>query len=108
MDIYCCANLIRMAPEGYPMQGCSGYICSLIRNEQIAVEIGLLLVESTQAIIYRPDWQPDSPDGYAQVMQDAIAFLETVGFIVDPFSLSEDPAARLMELDKVPVLKKTG
>ena len=90
------------------MQGCVGYICSLFRNEQMTVEIALLLTESNRALIYRPDWQPDSPDGYAQVVQDAIGFLETVGYIVDPVPLSEDPAARQMELDKMPVLRKTG
>ena len=108
MDIFCCANVTRMAPEGYPMQGCSGYICSLIHPEEIVVTVSLFLTESKQTLIYRPDWQPDSPEGYAQVLQDAIGFLETVGFIVDPFSLSDDPAARQKELDKVPVLKKTG
>ena len=106
MDIYCCANISRMAPEGYPMQGCVGYICSLFRNEQMTVEIGLFLTESNKTLIYRPDWQPDSPDGYAQVVQDAIGFLETVGYIVDPIPLSEAPAERQKELDKIPVLKK--
>jgi hypothetical protein len=108
MDIYCCANVSRMAPEGYPMQGCIGYICSLFRNEQMTVEIGLFLTESNRSLIYLPDWQPDSPDGYAQVVQDAIGFLETVGYIVDPVPLSEDPTVRQKELDKIPVLKMTA
>ena len=106
MDIYYCANMTRLAPEGYPIQGCIGFICSLFRNEQMTVEIGLFLTESNRSLIYRPDWQPDSPAGYAQVVQDAIGFLETVGYIVDPVPLSEDPAARQKELDKIPVLKK--
>lgn len=105
MEIYRCANVSRMAPEGYPMQGCIGYVCSLFRNDRMTVEIALFLTESKRPLIYCPDSQPETPADYARMVQDAIGFLEMVGYIIDPLPLSEEPVARQRELGKIQVLK---
>lgn len=97
-------NMVNISPEGHLPQTCGAYICALRRGEAFLVYVAWLLTVDKKTLVYAPDKQPESETACRKVVRDAVAFVETVGFMMDAIRLSSDPDKRLRALTKVPVL----
>lgn len=97
-------NMVNISPEGHLPQTCGAYICALRRGEAFLVYVAWLLTVDKKTLVYAPDRQPESETACRKVVRDAVAFVETVGFMMDAIRLSSDPDKRLRALAKVPVL----
>lgn len=99
-------NTIEMNCDGAKPQECSAYICGLERNGSKHIYVALYQIKTHKALIYVPAQQPQDPDDYGRIMQDAISFADVSGFIINLESLGRRPEDRLKVLQKIPVLDR--
>jgi len=63
------------------------------------------MLESNQALIYTPHQQPRDEEGFQKVLQDALFYFESVGFMMAPVDLSA-PQSRTSALTRSPFLNQ--
>lgn len=97
-------NMVNISPEGHLPQTCGAYICALRQGESYRVYVAWQLTVDKKTLVYAPDRQPESEEACRKIVNDAVAFVETVGFMMDTIRLSGDADKRLKALAKVPVL----
>jgi uncharacterized coiled-coil protein SlyX len=95
-------NMARINPEGYKTQNCSCYISVINRENRSVVTVSLYLTESNVILVYVPPHQPTANNVHKMV-QDAILFAETVGFMMDIVPLPTDNEARISLISSIPV-----
>lgn len=92
---------VPVAPPGYAAEACYAYICSLWGSRNYEVFAALHLTQSNQVLIYAPERQPADANGSAAVVESAVIFLESIGFMMDPLDL---PAGKKEEiLAQIPI-----
>ena len=97
-------NTIRISSDGTDAQNCSAYICGLEHNGSKQIYVALYQTDSKKALIYVPAHQPSDAADYDRVMEDAVAFTDVVGFIINLQYLGEGSEARAKALQQIPVL----
>jgi hypothetical protein len=107
VEVHQSLNVTRVTPEGYLAQNSKAYVCALKKRGGKSVYIGLHLTDNDQVLIYSPEKQPKSGN-LRKTIQDAIDFLETAGFLMDPVSLGNDTKSRAKVLGRIPVLCKAS
>jgi hypothetical protein len=98
-------NMPRINVADEPPQKCGAYICAITRDGATRVYVALHLTESGKALVYLPDSQPTTRPEMFKVINDAMEFAETVGFMMDEVTLHADSSKRSAQLAKIPVLK---
>jgi hypothetical protein len=97
-------NMARITPDGKSPENSCAFILALKKNGDLLVYVPCLLSESGMILTYVPERQPENPVELADIIQDAVDFIETVGFMMEPVSLSTDPQRRAAALQFIPVL----
>jgi len=87
-----------IAPDGVNSEPCDACICAVANGGQTMVYLALFLTESDKAIVYTPARQPQDQAGYAQTIQAATEFLESIGFMLERVDLGTNSAQRLAVL----------
>jgi hypothetical protein len=105
IDLYGSGNMIQAAPFGRRSQNCSAYICVVERQGRPEINLAWLLVESGEVLICLPENQPEGNGNYARVVQDALFYFESVGFMMDRFELSRGSDRQLQALDKTGIFR---
>jgi hypothetical protein len=105
VEVHQSLNVTRVTPEGYVAQNSKAYVCAVKKRGAKSVFIGLHLTDNDKVLIYAPEKQPKGVN-FRKTMQDAIDFLETAGFLMDPVSLGNDTKSRAKVLGRIPVLCK--
>ncbi len=104
VEVHRSLNMARITPDGKSPENSCAFIIALKKNGDLRVYVPCLLSESGNILTYVPDRQPENPDDLAAIIQNAVDFIETVGFMMEPVSLSTDPKARASALQFIPVL----
>jgi hypothetical protein len=108
LELYQSTNAIQSALEGNRNQKCNGYITVVKSGKSLSVSIAIYLTEKNSSLIYLPDHQPKTVEDSAGIVNDAVLFLELMGFMIDPMALSSDSAKRGAFLAAIPVLRRTS
>lgn len=103
--LYESANKIQTVPEGFSIQKSGGFIYAIRRNGMAEVYLVWQMLESNQALIYTPHQQPGDEEGFQKVLQDALFYFESVGFMMAPVDLSA-PQSRSSALTRSPFLNQ--
>ena len=101
-------NVARITPEGEQPQNSNAYICGVRSGGAVHVYVALHLLQSGRLIIYVPEEQPAGETAVRETLRGAVGFAEAVGFMMDPVTLNDDPAARRETIKRVPALKARG
>jgi len=105
VDLYGSANVIRARPEGRRSQDCSAYVCVIEREGKTAIHLAWHLIDSKEVLICLPEKQPEGRESYARVLQDAIFYFESIGFMMDRLELPPDSCRQLKLLEKIGICK---
>ncbi len=92
--------------EGYPSQNCTAYLCALERCGTTRVQVAFFLSESNKALIYEPEFQPETPEERQLIILGGVNFAETVGFMMDRVAC-DGSDARAQTLAGSPVFRRT-
>jgi len=103
--LYESANKIQTVPDGFSIQKSVGFIYAIRRNGKAEVYLVWQMLESNQALIYTPHQQPSDEEGFQKVLQDALFYFESVGFMMAPVDLSA-PKSRTSALTRSPFLNQ--
>lgn len=105
MEVYGSLNVVNITPAGHTPQPCGAYVIALKRGERYRVHVAWSLTADHSTLVYSPEKQPADAQECARVVRDALAFVETVGFMMDAVRLNADPDKRGRTLAKIPVLR---
>ncbi|WP_343213547.1 hypothetical protein [Geobacter grbiciae] len=98
-------NVVNITPAGHTPQPCGAYIVALKKGERFRVHVAWSLTTDHSTLVYSPEKQPTDANECSKVVRDALAFVETVGFMMDAVRLNPDPDKRGRALAKIPVLR---
>src|SRR6185369_5121299 len=82
IDLYGSGNMIQAAPFGRRSQNCNAYICVVERGGQREINLAWQLVDNGEVLICLPEKQPDETGNYDRMLQDAMFYFESVGFMM--------------------------
>uniref|UniRef100_A0A831XDP7 Uncharacterized protein n=1 Tax=Geobacter metallireducens TaxID=28232 RepID=A0A831XDP7_GEOME len=105
MEVHSSLNVVNITPAGRTPQPCGAYVIALKRGERYRVHVAWSLTADHSTLVYSPEKQPADAEECSRVVRDALAFVETVGFMMDAVRLSTDPVKRGRALAKIPVLR---
>ncbi|HJV33462.1 hypothetical protein [Geomonas sp.] len=97
-------NAIRISTDrtGIPHK-CSAYICGIRHEGGKRVYLALHEIDSDRTIIYLPSRQPVEQEDYERVVESAIVFAETTGFIINLVYLGGSAEDRAEAIRQIPV-----
>jgi hypothetical protein len=98
-------NFARITPDGKFPENSSAYICAIAKNDEMRVFVPFLLTESHKVLVYVPERQPESSDEMDAIINGAIQFTETVGFVMELVRLPDSGNPRDCFIRTIPVLK---
>ncbi|ABB31073.1 hypothetical protein GeomeDRAFT_1595 [Geobacter metallireducens RCH3] len=105
IEVHNSLNVVNITPAGHTPQPCGAYIVALKKRECFRVHVAWSLTADHSTLVYSPEKQPADAGECAKVVRDALAFVETVGFMMDTVRLNPDPDKRGRALAKIPVLR---
>jgi hypothetical protein len=105
VEVHSSLNVVNITPAGHTPQPCGAYVIALKRGERYRVHVAWSLTADHSTLVYSPEKQPADAGECSRVVRDALAFVETVGFMMDAVRLNADPDKRGRALAKIPVLR---
>ncbi len=106
IDLYQSTSAVQVSPAGYPAQNGTAFIAAVRRGGNKEIHLAVVLRDSGETLCYVPEQQPASAADYLITMQNAINFLEMVGFTMDHVRLPAQFRSKI--LDGIPVLHRSG
>ena len=98
------SNTVQAVPDGSNMQRCKGYVIALKKAGEYRAYLGWYLTESDKVVICNPDQQPADAAECTLILQDAIAYFEIVGFMMEVADLGGTVRSYNRAIGKVPAL----
>ncbi|MBT0665339.1 hypothetical protein KI809_13615 [Geobacter pelophilus] len=98
--LYESSNKVQTALDGFKTQKSGGYICAVNRNGNPEIFLLWEMLESNQAVLYTPRSQPKDEHSFQQILQDALFYFDSVGFMMSPVDLSV-PVNRSNAISKI-------
>jgi hypothetical protein len=98
--LYESSNKVQTALDGFKTQKSGGYICAVNRNGNPEIFLLWEMLESNQAVLYTPRSQPKDENSFQQILQDALFYFDSVGFMMSPVDLSV-PVNRSNAISKI-------
>lgn len=105
VEVHSSLNVVNITPAGRTPQPCGAYVIALKRGERFRVHVAWSLTADHSTLVYSPEKQPADVAECGRVVRDALAFVETVGFMMDSVRLNQDLDKRGRALAKIPVLR---
>ncbi|GLI40060.1 hypothetical protein KI811_02335 [Geobacter hydrogenophilus] len=105
IEVHNSLNVVNITPAGHTPQPCGAYVVALRKGERFRVHVAWSLTTDHSTLVYSPEKQPADAGECAAVVRDALAFVETVGFMMDAVRLNPDPDKRGRALAKISVLR---
>ena len=105
IEVHSSLNVVNITPAGHTPQPCGAYVVALGKGELFRVHVAWSLTDDHSTLVYSPGKQPADAEECSRVVRDALAFVETVGFMMDAVRLNADPDKRGRALAKIPVLR---
>lgn len=100
IDLYGSGNAIQAAPFGRRAQNCIAFIFVVERESGAQIYLAWQLTEEGVVLFCQPEKQPLNSGNYARMIQAALCYFESVGFIMDRFELSSKSERQLLALEK--------
>lgn len=85
--VYESSNKIQTVPDGFKIQKSGGYICAVKRNKVPEIYLVWQMLESRQALIFKPKKQPGDNSSFQRILQEALFYFESVGFMMSEVEL---------------------
>ena len=98
------SNTVQAVPDGSSIQRCKGYVIATNKDGFYKVYVAWYLTESRSVVVCTPQQQPADSEECVTILQDAIAYFEVVGFMMELEELGESVRSYNRVLRKVPVL----
>ena len=98
------SNTVQAVPDGSSIQRCKGYVIATNKDGCYKVYVAWYLTESRSVVVCTPQQQPADSEECVSILQDAIAYFEVVGFMMELEELGESVRSYNRVLRKVPVL----
>lgn len=105
IEVHGSLNVVNITPAGHTPQPCGAYVIALKRGERYRVHVAWSLTADHSTLVYSPEKQPADAEDCSRLVRDALAFVETVGFMMDAVRLNPDLDKRGRALAKIPVLR---
>lgn len=105
IELYGSANIVQAAPFGRRSQKCSAYVCVVQRDTAPHVYLAWQLIDEGVALFCLPEKQPCGEDSYSRIVQDALYYFESVGFMMDHFELTRGSERQLSALEKTGICR---
>lgn len=106
IELYGSGNVIQAAPFGRRSQKCNAYICVVEREGGPHIYLAWQLIQDGAALFCLPEKQPGGDGSYARMVQDALYYFESVGFMMDRFELSRGSERQLQALEKTGICRR--
>ena len=100
------SNGVQAMPDGKKADRCKAFAVVLNQSGQYSLYIAWYMPESRRTVVCSPDHQPVDVADCTAMLQDAVAYFEVVGFMMEIEDLGESVGSRLKVLHKVPALKR--
>lgn len=100
-------NSVHAVPDGSSVQRCKGYVVALKQSAHYLVYLAWFMPESEKVVICTPEHQPADAAECTQLIQDAVAYFEIVGFMMEVAELGNTVKSYLRAIKKVPALRRT-
>ncbi len=108
IEVHNSLNMARINPEGHKTQNCSAYICVVKNQATLSVFVALYLSESKLTIVYTPNRQPTDQVSQSFIVNEAINFAETVGFMMDRMQLDSESSVRAATISTIPIFSESN
>jgi hypothetical protein len=106
LAILCSSNSVQAMPDGGSVQRCKGYVVALKQTVEYRVYLVWLMPESGKVVICTPEQQPADAAECTQMILDAVAYFEIVGFMMEIEELGSTVRSYQQAMKKVPALRK--
>jgi hypothetical protein len=103
--IYSC-NSVQAVPDGSSTQSCKGYVVALKKGDDYFIYAAWYLPENKKVIVCTPERQPADSTECTRILQDAVAYFEVVGFMMEFEDLGHSVSSYNRILKKIPVLRR--
>lgn len=103
VEIYQSLNRARVAMEDHTTKTCDAFLSVVKDNGRPHVYIALYMVDTKGTLVYVPERQPENENECAKVLDEGMAFIEIVGFMMDRLDLGKDQSARADMVGAIPV-----
>ena len=100
------SNSVQAMPDGKKADRCKAFAVVLNRSGKYSVYIAWYMPESKRTVVCSPDHQPVDVADCTAVLQDAVAYFEIVGFMMEIEDLGDNVGSCLKVLHKTPALKR--
>jgi hypothetical protein len=100
------SNSVQAMPDGKKADRCKAFAIVLNKSGKYSVYIAWYMPESKRTVVCSPDHQPVDVADCSAILQDAVAYFEIVGFMMELEDLGANVGSCLKALHKAPVLKR--
>lgn len=87
-ELYESENKVQAVPDGYRVQRSGGYVCAVNCGGKREIYLIWQMLESKQVQLYTPRQQPQDEESFRKVLQDALYYFDSIGFMMTPVDLS--------------------
>ncbi|HEY5973507.1 MAG TPA: hypothetical protein VIU41_02075 [Geobacteraceae bacterium] len=106
--LYESVNKVQAMPAGQAVDKYTAYICAVRHGDQIRLYNAWQQCDSRRVLIYVPPRQPADQMAYEKLLQDALFYFESTGFMMEPVELGNASTSRLQEFESAAVLCKVS
>jgi len=101
------SNTVQAVPDGNNIQRCKGYVIATKNEGAYKAYVAWYLTESSKVVICTPDQQPADAHECTRILQDAVAYFEIVGFMMELEDLGSTVKSYNRAIKRVPALSRT-
>jgi hypothetical protein len=106
--LYESVNKVQAMPAGQSVNRYTAYICAVRRGDRIRLYNVWQQCDSRRVLIFVPPRQPADQVAYEKLLQDALFYFESTGFMMEPVELADASSTRLQEFESSAVLCKVS
>jgi hypothetical protein len=103
VELYQSLNRARVAMEDHTTKTCDAFLSVIKDKDRPRVYIALYMVDSKETLVYVPERQPENEAECAKVLDEGMAFIEIVGFMMDRLDPGKDQSAMADMVGAIPV-----
>ncbi len=100
------SNSVQAVPVGSSIQRCKSFVIGMKKSGRYLTYIIWYLTEGKEVVICTPQQQPADSTECIRILQDAVAYFEIVGFMMEFEELGSSTKSYTTALKKVPALRK--
>jgi hypothetical protein len=101
-------NTVQAVPDSSSIQRCKGYVVATNKEGNYKVYVAWYLTESKRVVICTPQQQPADSEDCVRILQDAVAYFEIVGFMMEIEDLGESVHSYNRAIKKSPVFRRNA